>query len=82
MAAAAVNAAFPVAVAIGIGIPLWPVLFVWTLIEVIVVVRDARGDKLSKQTGAAPLDVAEALPALRCDLFRAPGQVGDQLRLF
>ena len=26
-----------------IGIPLWPVLFVWTLIEVIVVVRDARG---------------------------------------
>ncbi len=29
-------------------------------------VRDARGDKLSKQTGAAPLDVAEALPALRC----------------
>ena len=29
-------------------------------------VRDARGDKLSKQTGAAALDVAEALPALRC----------------
>jgi hypothetical protein len=26
-----------------IGIPLWPVLFVWTLVEVIVVVRDARG---------------------------------------
>jgi hypothetical protein len=26
-----------------IGIPLWPVLFVWTLIEVILVVRDARG---------------------------------------
>lgn len=28
-------------------------------------VRDARGEKLSKQTGAAPLDVAEALAALR-----------------
>lgn len=28
-------------------------------------VRDAHGDKLSKQTGATPLDVAEALRALR-----------------
>ncbi len=26
-----------------LGVPLWPVLFVWTLVEVIVVVRDARG---------------------------------------
>jgi DNA repair photolyase len=34
------------------------------------------------KAAVARLGLAEALPALRCDLFRAPGQVGDQLRLF
>ncbi|MEY4871185.1 MAG: hypothetical protein RLZZ563_515 [Pseudomonadota bacterium] len=34
------------------------------------------------QKAVTRLGLAEALPALRCDLFRAPGQVGDQLRLF
>ena len=30
----------------------------------------------------ARLGLEEALPALRCDLFRPPGRAGDQLRLF
>lgn len=34
------------------------------------------------QKAVARLGLAEALPALRCDLFRRPERVGDQLRLF
>lgn len=38
------------------------------------------GQRFAK--AVARLGLAEALPALRCDLFRAPGRVGDQLSLF